>query len=254
MIANKNFLNIYIIPSLKVFAFFFSIIAVITFTIYASMIGGHMLAKKFFKNKQYNNIDKSTFFKKKLNLKGRTKRNPNNVNYNELFKDNEEKFQLIKNGKQYSEVDDEYENEYDDKHCKNLDDFLNRVNERKEFQKFFVEDNGNPKENPKANFNSKCDNKLNKNVNEAIHDNKHISIVLKNNDENLIMFDDQSEKIFKRTPELKHTPIEKEKTEDQYEEQGKLYNDSFDIRKKNPSLYYKTPLANIRKNTMSSQK
>ena len=218
------------------------------------MIGGQMLAKKFFKNKQDNYIDKSTFFKKKLNLKGRTKRNPNNVNYNELFKDNEEKFQLIKNGKQYSEVNDEDENDIDDKHCKNLDDFLCRVNERKEFQKFFVEDNGNPKENAKVNFNSNGDDKVNKNVNEAVHDNKQISIVLKNNDENLIMFDDQSKKNWKRTPDLKYSPIEKENAVVQHDEEGKIYDDSFVIRKKNPSLYYKTPLANIRKNTMSSQK
>jgi hypothetical protein len=29
---------------------------------------------------------------------------------------------------------------------------------------------------------------------------------------------------------------------------------SLEIRKKNPSLFHKTPLANIRKNTMSSEK
>jgi len=227
--------------------------SIIGFSIYSSFIAGKLLTRKFFLNSD-DEGEKSSIIKKKLNLKGRIKKNPNNINYNELFKENEDKCEGKEKGKFNSNVKNEMENDLDDKHCKNLEEFCNRVNERKEFQKFFQEDNDNTK--------MKGYNHLYQNFSHASTDNnKEISIVLKNNDENLINFDDQLLRNFKKTPEVKDIPKVKEVereiiVDDLGRNDADIMNleNSLEIRKKNPCLFSRTPLANIRKNTLSSEK
>lgn len=218
------------------------------------MVAGKLMAEKFYP-KSYTQDKKSTFFKKKLNLKGRSKKNPNNINYNDLFKENEEKHPMMKKGRGSNEMIHDNDNGNEDKHCKNLDDFLERVNEKKEFQKFF--NDGNPNINMNMNMNGEYN--LNRNLNQNGNENKQISIVLKNNEENLIMFDEHCKKNSTKDSDNKFYMQETDKEllidHNHYDIMiDKNLENSIEIRKKNPSLYYKTPLANIRKNTMSSQK
>jgi hypothetical protein len=72
----------------------------------------------------------------RISLKGRVKRNPNNINYNELFIDGSGKLKK-KKGLIKKEVEEEEKFISNN----NLDDFFERVNEKNEFEKIFINNN-----------------------------------------------------------------------------------------------------------------
>jgi hypothetical protein len=81
-------------------------------------------------NQNFNNHQR-------ISLKGRVKRNPNNINYNELFIEGNGKLKkkkgLIKN--QVEEEEEKLINH------NNLDDFFERVKEKKQFECYFINKN-----------------------------------------------------------------------------------------------------------------
>jgi hypothetical protein len=86
----------------------------------------------------------------RLNLKGRVKRNPSNINYNELFVDPKEKALKKSRTLQYdkhscytpqldrNDVESNLNSHYNK--CSNIDEFFDRVREKEDFQKKFTED------------------------------------------------------------------------------------------------------------------
>ena len=191
------------------------------------------------KNEIKNN---TTILKKeKINLTGRVKRNPNNINYSEIFNDNE-KIKI----KKYKKNDEEKEVLLET-NCNNLDEFFDRVKERNDFEKIFKTDSIDANNNNDNNDNNiKIINQNNQNDNLIIFENSQ-----QNNQS--LKFNDLSNKteikniysLIKNKDKLSEI---KETNEDELNDSSRI-----EEKLKNSGLFYQTPLANIKRNIQFSK-
>lgn len=217
---------------------------------FAKLWNGFLFPKKNQEENVKGCQDKNTGI---INLRGRVKRSPNNINYNELFIEQNASKPKSKKKKELHNKDTN-EKEINIQNCNNgnLDDFFQKVKEKDDFEKLFSD---NIYVNVKGNVSLPPKKSLeNVEVLPSISNNN-------NKNEDLIVFDNLD------TILLKPTPLEKEARTNQNNQSPMsnlnpvrptledINNKSLSMENKikNANLFYQTPLASIRKNTNSSK-
>ncbi len=256
----------------------FLVIILILFLIFLITFHIYYATKFAYKTEKNQNIKNDFITTNKnynadrINLKGRIKRTPNNINYNELFVDNNVKVRKKKEDKTKKENTEEQmtggdKSNLNDNNCSNLDEFFQRIQEKTDFQKIF-NNNEDVKIPIKNNVNVKShineDKKvivINKNTNEKIlFENVNDKETIKSN-EDLLVFDNKDRNNIKKNSDLlqvedlftKHKIISlkepmksipevenEEKNEEEYECDVSRISNRI---KNNSDLYLQTPLA-----------
>jgi hypothetical protein len=114
----------YYLPYFRVGLYFILLIAILSFLFFISCKISYLIVSLFIKE------DVSKYYQptEKLSLKGRLKRSPENINYNELFKDENQ------NKSKKKKLDKKPKDD-------NIYNFVDRVNEKQNFEKLFSQDN-----------------------------------------------------------------------------------------------------------------
>jgi hypothetical protein len=224
-VGESNWYQIYL-PYLRVGLYFITLLAILTFLFFFSCKISYLIVSLFIKEDMSKNYQPA----EKLNLKGRLKRSPENINYNELFKeDNQKKSKKKKLEKK--PVDD------------NIYNFVERVNERQNFEKIFTQDNEKNKSK------DEIFNKENNNFNDIFV--KSNNIILPIVTSNLKEDKTNGDLIEFNQPNKKTDPIQ-----EILEKQTDIKNDSDEnsermkrcVMLNNSGIFQETPLTRIKNN------
>jgi hypothetical protein len=112
----------YYLPYFRVGLYFTLLIAILSFLFFISCKISYLIVSLFIKE----HVSKYYQPTEKLSLKGRLKRSPENINYNELFKE--------ENKSKKKKLDKKPKDD-------NIYNFVDRVNEKQNFEKLFTQDN-----------------------------------------------------------------------------------------------------------------